>query len=180
MVDLRKLRWPEDRLALLALDTSFSTERIHRVATTPNGFVMNEGSISPPLDRAFDLTGEVDQIPAMDDVWIAEVDNRLVGIAALSFDRLDRRAIVRHLYVDRAFRRQGVGGALMDAVVARAALEGLRCVWLETQDVNYDAVRFYRRAGFQWCGLDLSLDDRDGSPNDETAIFFMLQLESAP
>ncbi len=177
MVDLRKLRWPEDRLALLALDTSFSTGRINRVAATPNGFVMNEGSISPPLDRAFDLTGEVDQIPAMDEVWIAEVDSRVVGLAALSFDRLDRRAIVQHLYVDRAFRRQGVGGALLDAVIARAGQEGLRCVWLETQDVNYDAVQFYRRAGFQWCGLDLSLDEHDGSPNDETAIFFMRNLD---
>jgi ribosomal protein S18 acetylase RimI-like enzyme len=31
------------------------------------------------------------------------------------------------------------------------------CLWLETQNVNYPAVQFYRRMGFRLCGLDETL-----------------------
>jgi ribosomal protein S18 acetylase RimI-like enzyme len=30
----------------------------------------------------------------------------------------------------------------------------MRCLWLETENVNYPAIGFYRRAGFRLCGLD--------------------------
>ena len=66
---------------------------------------------------------------------------------------------------------------MIEAMLKRARLDGMRCLWLETQDVNYDAIQFYLQAGFQWCGLDLSLDERDGSSTDETAVFFMRILE---
>jgi ribosomal protein S18 acetylase RimI-like enzyme len=65
----------------------------------------------------------------------------------------------------------------MQAMIARAREWRARCLWLETQDVNYDAIRFYLGAGFQWCGLDLSLDEHDGSATDETAVFYMLSLK---
>lgn len=84
---------------------------------------------------------------------------------------------MRHLYVDRAYRGQGIGRALMEAMLATARRWHARCVWLETQDVNYAAIQFYQRLGFKWCGLDLSLDERDGSASDETAVFFMRPLE---
>jgi GNAT superfamily N-acetyltransferase len=113
----------------------------------------------------------------LDYVLIAERDMQVTGVAALSHDVADRRAILRHLYVDRACRGQGIGRALMDAMLARAHQWHAHCLWLETQDVNYDAIQFYQRVGFQWCGLDLSLDEHDGSTTDETAVFFMRLLE---
>jgi GNAT superfamily N-acetyltransferase len=176
MLTLRNLRWPDDRQAILGLDTSFTTERVHRIIPTDSGFDLRSETVTPPLQRAFDLTPDVDQFPAFDYVLIAEVDGRAAGVAALSYEAENRRAIVRHFYVDRAQRRQGIGEALMEAMVARARDWQARCLWLETQDVNYDAIRFYRRAGFQWCGLDRSLDEHDGSPTDETAVFYMLSL----
>ena len=176
MLTLRPLRWPDDRQAILALDTSFTTERVYRIVATASGFDMRSETVTPPLHRVFDLTPDVDEFPTFDYVLIAEVDSQVAGVAALSHDTIDRRAIVRHLYVDRAHRRQGIGEALMEAMITRAWDWKVRCLWLETQDVNYDAIRFYRRAGFQWCGLDRSLDEHDGSPTDETAVFYMLNL----
>ena len=64
----------------------------------------------------------------------------------------------------------------MDAI-APPPTPGARCLWLETQDVNYDAIQFYQRVGFQWRGLDRSFDEHDGSATDETAVFFMRLLE---
>ncbi len=176
MVTLRALRWPGDRRAICALDTSFTTERVYRVVASGAAFTLLETTVSPALHRVFDLTGEVDGMPALDHVLIAERDARVAGVAALSHDVADRRALVRHLYVDRAYRGQGIGRALMEAMVVRAEQWQVRCVWLETQDVNYAAIQFYQRARFQWCGLDLSLDERNGSITDEAAVFFMRLL----
>jgi GNAT superfamily N-acetyltransferase len=177
MLTLRTLRWPDDRPAILALDTSFTTSRVHRILPTPTGFDLHEEAVTPPLQRVFDLTPDVDQFPTFDYVLIAEVDGRAAGVAALAYEAENRRAIIRHFYVDRAQRRQGAGMALMEAVIAKAREWPSRCMWLETQDVNYDAIRFYERAGFHWCGLDRSLDEHDGSASDETAVFFMLSLK---
>jgi ribosomal protein S18 acetylase RimI-like enzyme len=49
-------------------------------------------------------------------------------------------------------------------------------VWLETQNTNYGAIQFYRRVGFQCCGLDLSLYDTDGPAAGEIALFFVRYL----
>jgi GNAT superfamily N-acetyltransferase len=177
LLTLRSLHWPDDRAAILALDTSFTTGRVYRVVAAGAAFTLHETTASPPLHKVYDLSGEIESFPTLDQVLIAELDDLVVGVAALSNDTLDRRAIVRHLYVDRAQRGQGIGGALMDAMLALGRQWQRRCLWLETQDVNYAAIQFYLRAGFQWCGLDLSLDERDGSSTDETAVFFMRTLE---
>ena len=177
MLTLRSMRWPDDRTALCALDTSFTTERVYRVVATATGFTLHDTTVAPPLHKVYDLTDEVERFPTLDHVLIAERDAQVAGVAALSHDAADRRAILRHLYVDHVYRGQGIGRALIEAMVTRAQHDHARCLWLETQDVNYDAIQFYQHVGFQWCGLDLSLDERDGSSTDETAVFFMRLLE---
>lgn len=176
MLTLRSLRWPDDRQAILALDTSFTTERVYRVLATGTGFILHETTVAPPLRKVYDLTADVDQFPTSDYVLIAEWDTQVAGVAALSHDVADHRALLKHLYIGSPFRRQGIGRALIDAMVERARQWQARYLWLETQDVNYDAIQFYQRVGFQWCGLDLSLDEHDGSATDETAVFYMLSL----
>jgi GNAT superfamily N-acetyltransferase len=176
MLTLRGLRWPDDRDALLTLDISFTTERVYRVVATTTAFEFHDTAITPPLHKVYDLTAEIDRFPDLDHVLIAEIDAQLAGVAALSYEEENRRAILWHLYVGAAYRGQGIGRALIDAMIARAKDYNARCLWLETQDVNYGAIQFYQRVGFQWCGLDLSLDERDGSATQETAVFFMHTL----
>jgi ribosomal protein S18 acetylase RimI-like enzyme len=176
MLTLRTLRWPADREALLTLDTSFTTERVYRVVATAAAFVLHDTAMTPALQKVYDLTAELERLPTLDHVLIAEVDTQLAGMAALSYEAANQRAILWHLYVGRAYRGQGIGRALLEVMVARAEHWQARCVWLETQDVNYGAIQFYQRVGFEWCGLDLSLDERAGAPTDETAVFFMRRL----
>jgi ribosomal protein S18 acetylase RimI-like enzyme len=64
----------------------------------------------------------------------------------------------------------------MEAVVQAAQAWQARCVWLETQNVNYGAIQFYGRLGFVWCGLDLALYDPYGPAAGETALFFARTL----
>ena len=176
MVTLRDLRWPDDREALCALDTSFTTGRVYHVIATHDAFALQEATVSPPLHKVYRIADEIELFPTYDRVVIAEGGTRVVGVAALCLDAVDRRAIVQHLYVAPEYRGRGIGRALMEAMLARAQQLRARCLWLETQDVNYRAINFYRHAGFQWCGLDLSLDERTGAASDETAVFFMRTL----
>lgn len=46
----------------------------------------------------------------------------------------------------------------MEALAGHARqVTAARCLWLETQNVNYPAVQFYLRLGFELCGLDQTL-----------------------
>lgn len=51
--------------------------------------------------------------------------------------------------------------------LAKANRRSSRCVWVETQTVNYGAVQFYRSMGFEWCGFDTSLYDPSDAGVDE-------------
>ena len=90
----------------------------------------------------------------------------------MTIETWNRRAVLHHLYVTREVRRIGVGQALVTAAIGAARDRNARCVWIETQTVNYGAVQFYRRAGFEWCGLDTSLYDPSQVGFDEVALFF--------
>jgi len=72
------------------------------------------------------------------EVWVAEVDGRAVGLIARAGDLIDQ------LYVAPEHQRQGVGQALL-AHAKRLSPSGLR---LHTFRSNDAARAFYERAGF--------------------------------
>ncbi len=176
MISLRRLQWPEDREPLLALDTSFTTDHVYRVVANGMSFVLEDTMISPPLRKVYDLADAVDSLPQFDHVVVAEVDAHIGGMAALKFDSWNSRAVLWHLYVAPAYRGRGIGRTLMDDLVRAAQQWRARCVWLETQNVNYAAIQFYRQLGFRWCGLDTALYDSQGPAAGETALFFVRTL----
>lgn len=45
-------------------------------------------------------------------------------------------------------------------------------VWIETQNINYPAIQFYRKCGFTLCGLDENLYHPKGPGANEIALFF--------
>lgn len=176
MISIRPLHWPADRAALCALDTSFTTDRIYQVIATAHGFELRATAIAPALHKDYRLADDADDLPGCDYVAVAEVGGALAGVAALRVEAWNRRAVLWHLYVDRALRGRGVGRTLLaDAVRAARALGASR-LWLETQNINYAGVQFYRRAGLQCCGLDTALYDPGGPAGGEVAIFFAAAL----
>lgn len=72
-----------------------------------------------------------------------------------------------------------MGRLLIQAMDERARQEpSIRCLWLETQNINYAAIQFYRRMGFRLCGLDETLY-RPGVPGllpGEVAVYFACDL----
>jgi GNAT superfamily N-acetyltransferase len=86
--------------------------------------------------------------------WLAEVGGRQVGTMNLAvFERMPRpgRApgqwgYLGNAFVLAAFRSQGIGGQLLDAVLSNAADHGFARVVLNPTE---RAIPFYQRAGFR-------------------------------
>lgn len=176
MVTVRPLQWPADRAALHALDTSFVTNQVYQIAQTEHAFALTTVPITPPLRKDYQFMHEVDTLPTFDQVVVAECDATIAGVAALNVEAWNHRAILWHFYIAPEYRGRGVGRHLMHSVTQAAQARGARCVWLETQNINYGAIVFYQRVGFQWCGLDTALYDPSTTPPHEIALFFVRHL----
>lgn len=85
-------------------------------------------------------------------VWVADVDRRVAGYAALgSVSSLDSHAgvgLVRALAVHPDFTRRGIGRALVDRLAALGRERGLRKLMLHALATNTPALALYRAAGF--------------------------------
>ncbi len=71
-----------------------------------------------------------------------------VGCAAIR-PLAENTAELKRMYVQRAYRGQGIGAALLDAAISELIGLGYRCVRLDTLDTMHDARRLYIRAGFR-------------------------------
>ena len=171
MITLRELDWPADRAALLALDTTSVTDRFYRLEQAGRSISLEETMATSPIHKSYPLTNEVDALPTMSWVQVAQDADAIVGLAAMRLEPWNRRARLDHLYVAPQGRRRGTGRALVESAMDGARQLGARGVWVETQTTNYGAIRFYERAGFVWCGLDTSLYDPDDVSVEEIAVF---------
>ena len=176
MVTIRPVRLPDDHAQLLALDRSFTTDRVYRVAQTAHAFTLEEVTARPPVRKDFPLADDLGADRAWEQGLVAERAGVVVGFAAVAYRRWNRRAELCHLYVARQQRGQGIGRALVEAVVAAARDAGMRCLWLETSNLAYPAIAFYWRVGLELCGLDESLYDPAGAAGGEIALYFTLPV----
>jgi len=80
----------------------------------------------------------------------------VVGFVMHGVDPDDESAWIGGLVIDRAHQRRGIGRAVVDLLVARAAAEG-RATALSYEPANAVAKSLYERAGFAETG------ERDGA-----------------
>jgi ribosomal protein S18 acetylase RimI-like enzyme len=77
---------------------------------------------------------------------VARRDSKLVGAILCSHD--GRRGYLHHLAVDRRYRRQGIGSALVQRCLAALAQEGIvKCNIFITEE-NEAGMAFWERNGF--------------------------------
>ena len=89
------------------------------------------------------------------DVLVAEVDGQVVGFLALSFVPAlsGLRALIDDLAVDPAYRRQGIGAALVEAAIQRADHRGAANLLVDTSRADPAARDFYQACGFEAGGV---------------------------
>lgn len=174
MISTRPLEWPNDRAAILALDTSVMLDRIYRLNREGNSFALEVIVQSPPPQtKRYELAREEASLTSA--VWahVALRNSAVVGLATMNYEGWNRRARLEHLYVDTSVRGQGVGRLLVESALAEAKAARMRCLWVETQTINAPAIEFYTHLGFIWCGFDLSLYEPACVVPGEEAIFFV-------
>ena len=79
-------------------------------------------------------------------VLVSEIAGRLAGFVACTVSHGEGR--IQLIATDPALRRQGVGRALVAAVLSRFATAGADVARVKTQAHNYPALALYHRMGF--------------------------------
>ncbi|GAB3883988.1 GNAT family N-acetyltransferase [Spirosoma agri] len=109
---------------------------------------------------------------AKDQLWVAEIDGQLAGVAALTEDQepeyaqvgfdLTQRAIVTHrLAVDPTFRGQGVAAALLNQAEQLAVERGVRFLRIDTNSENQATQKLFPKLGYTYAG-EITLSFRPG------------------
>jgi ribosomal-protein-alanine N-acetyltransferase len=110
-----------------------------------------------------DLLGLLNAAPAQRKTrraWVAEDESGLAGFAvatALSLpdtpaEDMPAECELELVLVPAHARRQGIGGMLVQTVLAWARDQGATDIWLEMRESNMRAVGLYQRCGFTTVG----------------------------
>ncbi len=97
------------------------------------------------LQKNMDELG--DFMPPAGCLYLARVNEQTVGCAFMHRLAHDTGELKR-MYVQPAFRKQGIGGALVDAVIRESRAMGLHLLRLDSQKFMTEAHALYRSRGF--------------------------------
>ena len=77
------------------------------------------------------------------------VDGELAGYMAARPDDDGNSCFLSKLYVDRAFRRQGLARLLLDTLIERCKKDGRQRIWLTVNKQNAGSIAAYGKLGFR-------------------------------
>ena len=98
----------------------------------------------PSIDSRVALAGCLERNPGLFLVAVGR-DGRPAGTVLGTFD--GRRGYLYHVAVDPAYRRQGIGRALMIEIMQRLRARGAVKITLRADRENHSAIAFYRSVG---------------------------------
>lgn len=112
----------------------------------------HDSHISPESNRAVIREAALQHIVA-EELLVAREGDGIVGFVMFTiengqYDQDVRRGIIQNLYVHPGHRNQGTGGALLEEAETHLAQQGADRVALNVMAKNQDALRFYRRHGY--------------------------------
>lgn len=125
------------------------------------------------LPSLAELYGPLGQLRFMG-AWI---DGSLAGLLTWRYDSWNRAVWLCDIRVRSEFRRRGVGARLVEDLTWAAMRENARGIMLETQTMNYPAVRFYLGRAFRLVGFNTALYRNPETPAaGDIALFFWRSL----
>lgn len=95
----------------------------------------------------------------------------MVGIAITDVSEWNNSAMLWEFHVAASHRGRGIGRQMMDALVERVRARGLEMIVVETSSANIDAIRFYRKVGFEIKSIDLAYYGANDLKRDDVAVF---------
>jgi ribosomal-protein-alanine N-acetyltransferase len=82
---------------------------------------------------------------------VAEISGTIVGYMCTYIEQ--KTGEIESIAVDPAFRRQGVGSALMDYTLKEMHASGITTVELQVRTTNPGGIRFWQNVGFSPAGI---------------------------
>jgi ribosomal protein S18 acetylase RimI-like enzyme len=155
-IAIRPVRLPGDEAGIAAIDASFETDAVYEIEQEPRAFRIVKTPI-PQRTKRFWVYDLRNPDRDWDEAHVAVDGERIVGFVCTSWQFWNRRVVLWHIYVDRAYRGQGLGHRLLDQVYARANRQQALAIFLETSNLNVPGVAWYERQGFRLGGLDTTL-----------------------
>ncbi|MEO8698762.1 MAG: GNAT family N-acetyltransferase [Kofleriaceae bacterium] len=150
---IREVDRVRDRPGVEALDTSFETTSVYDLVTRPRGIELVERTLAEPLVKRYSIGEVFAGWARWDHAWVADAGG-VCGFASVEYEGWNARLILWHLYIAPAWRRRGVGRALLELVEQHGRALGAAHVWLETSSVNVPGIAAYERLGYSLCGAD--------------------------
>lgn len=114
------------------------------------------------------------------EVYVSEVNDEETGIIVIQHMEWNNTLLIHNLYVDKQFKRKGIGTALFGVAQKRARELGVRMITLETQTSNYPAIQFYLKNGFQLIGFNLNSYSNEDVKKKEVRIEMGYLIENRP
>ncbi len=100
-------------------------------------------------------------MPPKGRLLLSDGPDELSGLGCLR-ENGDGIGEIKRMYVRPAYRRQGVGRALLDQLLDEARAVGYRCIRLDSAGFMSDAHKLYRSLGFQeiapYAGSEIPLE----------------------
>ena len=165
-----------DLNACMKMDDSFETEYVWQMEQRVTPGDINTNFHLARLPRPMKVSG----IIARDDVvynfqhggtlFVAD-DGAVRGFIDVTESIWNQAACINNLLVAPAYRRKGVGALLMRAALDWGRQKKLRAAILDTSTKNHQAICFYQKHGFAFCGFNDQL-----YPNRDIALLLALSL----
>jgi GNAT superfamily N-acetyltransferase len=86
-------------------------------------------------------------------VLVAEVDGKIRGCVDMSLHGDEKLGWVHNLVVDRAYRREGLGTALLEEAMRWSHQRSVRRMMVALQSKNGPGIEFCQQCGFNLCGF---------------------------
>lgn len=188
MIDIRTLQTfdPTDLTRIMPGYTSTEKYEVRRRQSPDDSqitFVLSRISLTQPYIKTWnyddeDTVGMYTRYVSEGTSLGAYDGDLLVGIAITETRQWNQTMWIWEFGVVETHRRQDIGYRMMDELASRATRQGLRVMAAETQNTNVPAIRFYRKAGFAFDAVDLSLYSNEDITEGEVAIFMKRQLDT--
>lgn len=175
-VIIRQMQRESDVKQLTDFDASFSTEYIFTVFVNEISVEIKEESLPIPVYKnySFDLIKQ--DIVQADFAVVAEIEKSIVGFATVIYREWNNQVVLTGLFVLPEAKGKGIGRALVEAAIDYAKAKSARCLIVETQNINYPAIQFYRKMKFEFCGFDTALYNPADISSNEIAFYFCKNL----
>jgi GNAT superfamily N-acetyltransferase len=185
-----------DAPALHKLDYSFETDRIYTLRVNGElaqnddtmqtldrpalAFELWDTPVDPPIYKSFreyehKLEEVETRLNSVEGGYVALAGGQIAGAVLLNVEQWRSIVRIEDIIVGRQFRRYGIGSLLLNCASDWARNRGCWAIVLEAQNVNYPAIQFYLRNGFEVWSINQHFYP-PGSVEHEVAIFMGKKL----